>query len=392
MKIAWFDCFSGISGDMCLGALVDAGAPLEEIEKGLKKLKLKGYALRERKVVRAGITATKVDVVLGAVSKSQKAEVRKWREIQKIINESAIPEGIKKQGFAIFKALFAAEAKVHGKTISTTHLHELGCVDCLVDVFGTLIGLSVLDVGKIYASPVNVGSGRTKTSHGIFPVPAPATAELLKGIPCYASGPSFELTTPTGAAILTTLSSGFGDMPSMVNETIGTGAGSKDVQEQPNLLRIMIGEAYEKIPRGTVTVIETNIDDMNPQVYAYVMERLFERGALDVFMTQVIMKKSRPGTLLTVLCNAEKKNGLIGIILKETSTLGVRFYEAGRVTIKRDIKQVQTIYGRVRVKQSMLGDVLRIMPEYEDCRRIARENKVSLLHVLETAKRASLKK
>ena len=377
---------------MCLGALVDAGAPLEEIEKGLKKLKLKGYALRERKVVRAGITATKVDVVLGAVSKSQKAEVRKWREIQKIINESAIPEGIKKQGFAIFKALFAAEAKVHGKTISTTHLHELGCVDCLVDVFGTLIGLSVLDVGKIYASPVNVGSGRTKTSHGIFPVPAPATAELLKGIPCYASGPSFELTTPTGAAILTTLSSGFGDMPSMVNETIGTGAGSKDVQEQPNLLRIMIGEAYEKIPRGTVTVIETNIDDMNPQVYAYVMERLFERGALDVFMTQVIMKKSRPGTLLTVLCNAEKKNGLIGIILKETSTLGVRFYEAGRVTIKRDIKQVQTIYGRVRVKQSMLGDVLRIMPEYEDCRRIARENKVSLLHVLETAKRASLKK
>jgi len=392
LKIAWFDCFSGISGDMCLGALVDAGAPLEEIEKGLKKLKLKGYALRERKVVRAGITATKVDVVLGAVSKSQKAEVRKWREIQKIINESAIPEGIKKQGFAIFKALFAAEAKVHGKTISTTHLHELGCVDCLVDVFGTLIGLSVLDVGKIYASPVNVGSGRTKTSHGIFPVPAPATAELLKGIPCYASGPSFELTTPTGAAILTTLSSGFGDMPSMVNETIGTGAGSKDVQEQPNLLRIMIGEAYEKIPRGTVTVIETNIDDMNPQVYAYVMERLFERGALDVFMTQVIMKKSRPGTLLTVLCNAEKKNGLIGIILKETSTLGVRFYEAGRVTIKRDIKQVQTIYGRVRVKQSMLGDVLRIMPEYEDCRRIARENKVSLLHVLETAKRASLKK
>jgi pyridinium-3,5-bisthiocarboxylic acid mononucleotide nickel chelatase len=392
LKIAWFDCFSGISGDMCLGALVDAGAPLEEIEKGLKKLKLKGYALRERKVVRAGITATKVDVVLGAVSKSQKAEVRKWREIQKIINESAIPEGIKKQGFAIFKALFAAEAKVHGKTLSTTHLHELGCVDCLVDVFGTLIGLSVLDVGKIYASPVNVGSGRTKTSHGIFPVPAPATAELLMGIPCYASGPSFELTTPTGAAILTTLSSGFGDMPSMVNETIGTGAGSKDVQEQPNLLRIMIGEAYEKIPRGTVTVIETNIDDMNPQVYAYVMERLFERGALDVFMTQVIMKKSRPGTLLTVLCNAEKKNGLIGIILKETSTLGVRFYEAGRVTIKRDIKQVQTIYGRVRVKQSMLGDVLRIMPEYEDCRRIARENKVSLLQVLETAKRASLKK
>jgi len=386
MKIAYFDCFSGISGDMCLGALVDAGVPLKEIERGLRKLKLKGYALRERKVLRAGIAATKVDVVLKAASREQRAESKKWKDIQKIIKDSSLPENMKKQGLRVFRNLFEAEAKVHGSTIEKTHLHELGCVDCLVDIFGTLIGLSILGIEKVYASPVNLGSGSTKTSHGILPVPAPATAELLKGIPCYSSGPAFEMTTPTAAVLLKTLSSGFGSQPLFSSEMIGIGAGNKNPEGHPNILRIMVGEADDVNQDEAVTVIETNIDDMNPQVYAYVMERLFDAGALDVFLMQVIMKKTRPGIVLTVLCSAEKKNEIINILLKETTTIGVRFYDAGRITMKREIKQVQTKFGKIRVKQSALGSSIKVTPEYDDCKRIARNKRLSLLEVMENVR------
>jgi pyridinium-3,5-bisthiocarboxylic acid mononucleotide nickel chelatase len=381
MKIAYIDCFSGISGDMCLGALVDAGVPLKEIERGLKKLKLGVYRLTEQKVLRAGIAATKVDVVLKAASREQRAESKKWKDIQKIIKDSSLPEKIKKQGLQIFRNLFEAEAKVHGSTIEKTHLHELGCVDCLVDIFGTLIGLSILGIEKVYASPINLGSGSTQTSHGIMPVPAPATAELLKGIPCYSSGPAFEMTTPTGAVLLKTLSSGVGSMPLFSTEMIGIGAGNKDPEERPNILRVMVGEADDLIQDETITVIETNIDDMNPQVYEYVMERLFSAGALDVFLTQVIMKKTRPGVVITVLCSAEKKNEIINILLKETTTIGVRFYKTNRVIMKREIKQVQTKFGRVRVKRSTLGSSVRVTPEYEDCKMIAGNSGSSLLEV-----------
>lgn len=366
---------------MCLGALVDAGVQLREFEKGLKKLRLKGYALSEDKVLRGGLAATKVNVELTTRGKGQGA--RRWKDIQKIITDSTLPEPIKKQGLAVFRNLFEAEAKVHGSTLGKTHLHELGCVDCLVDIFGTLIGLSILGVEKVYSSSINLGSGSTTTSHGILPVPAPATAELLKGVPCYSSGPAFEMTTPTGAVILKTLSSGFGKMPLFAAEIIGIGAGNKDPEEHANMLRIMIGRAGDVAQDETVTVIETNIDDMNPQVYEYVMEQLFGAGALDVFLTQVIMKKSRPGVLLTVLCSAEKKNDLVSIILKETTTIGVRFYNAGRVTMKREIKQVQTIYGKINVKQSTLGRAVQTKPEYEDCKRIARHTGLPLLEVLD---------
>ena len=398
MKIAYFDCFSGISGDMCLGALVDAGVPLKELERGLKKLNLKGYRLREQKVLRAGIAATKVDVELTARGKGQspsatrlggKAEVRRWKDIQKIIKDSTLPETIKKKGLQVFRNLFDAEAKVHGSTIEKTHLHELGCVDCLVDIFGTLIGLSILGVEKVYASPVNLGSGSTKTSHGILPVPASATAELLRGIPCYSSGPAFEMTTPTGAVILKTLSSEFGSMPLFSSEIIGMGAGRKDPEKRPNVLRVMIGKEDESLHDETITVIEANIDDMNPQVYEYVMERLFEQGALDVFLTQVIMKKSRPGVLLTVLCNNGQRNEISETILKETTTIGVRFYETGRVTMKREIKQVKTRYGKLRLKQSVCGDIMRITPEYEDCKKAAKEQNVSLHDILSETQRAA---
>lgn len=373
---------------MCLGALVDAGVPLKEIERGLKKLKLKGYALHEKKVLRAGIAATKVDVELTA--SGGKAEVRRWKDIQKIIKESALPEKIHKQGLQVFRNLFEAEAMVHGSTINKTHLHELGCVDCLVDIFGTLIGLSVLKVEKVYASSINLGSGSTRTSHGIMPVPAPATAELLKGIPCYSSGPAFEMTTPTGAVLLKTLSTGFGSQPLFSSEVIGIGAGNKDPEERPNILRIMVGDTVDLIQDETVMVIETNIDDMNPQVYEYVMERLSEAGALDAYLTQVIMKKSRPGILLTVLCRAETKNDVINIILKETTTIGVRYYETDRVTMRRAIRQIQTRYGKVRVKQSAFGDILHSTPEYEDCKKAAKEQNVPLNDVIQETQRTAL--
>jgi len=385
MKIAWFDCFSGISGDMCLGALVDAGVPLKEIEKGLKALQLKGYRLTEKKVLRAGLSATKVDVVLS--SESGKSEARRWKDIRKTVKDSSLPGHIKEQGLRIFRSLFDAEAKVHGTTIGKTHLHELGCVDCLVDIFGVLLGLSYLGVEKVYASAINTGSGTVKTEHGVLPVPAPATAELLKGIPCYSYGPGFEMTTPTGAALIKTLSSGFGERPYFSADKIGLGAGGKDPECQPNLLRLMVGEGHKNMQNESVTVIETNIDDMNPQIYEYVMERLFSAGALDVFLTPVIMKKSRPGVLLSVLCSDDKRNSLIQIILEETTSIGIRFHEAGRVTMERKMNEVKTEYGRIKVKASSFGSASKSTPEYEDCKKIAKEKNIPLIKVIEAAKR-----
>ncbi len=389
MKTAYFDCFSGVSGDMCLGALVDAGVPLKEIERGLKKLKLAGYSIRQQKVLRCGIAATKVDVILKAGSGRKHPELRRWKDIQKIIGESSLTEKVRNQGLQIFRNLFEAEAKVHGSTINKTHLHELGSVDCLVDIFGTLIGLSMLGVEEVYSSPINLGGGSIMTSHGMLPVPAPATAELLKGIPTYSTGPEYEMTTPTGAVLLRTLSSGFGSQPLLSSETIGIGAGGRDPEERPNVLRIIVGGADCLIQDETVMVIETNIDDMNPQIYGYVMERLFEAGALDVFLTQVIMKKSRPGVLLTALCSPEKKDVIVRIILCETSTLGVRLSVASRVKMQRQIRKVSTSYGKVRLKTSTLGNSVKMTPEYEDCRMIARKTGLPLFEVMDTVRKAN---
>ncbi|HYQ47585.1 MAG TPA: nickel pincer cofactor biosynthesis protein LarC [Thermodesulfovibrionales bacterium] len=389
VKIAYIDCFSGISGDMFLGALIDAGVPLDYIENELKKLRLKGYTLREKKVLRAGLAATRVDVSVRAKGEGQKA--RGWREIRKIIHGAKLPEGIKKQGYAVFKNLFEAEAKVHGETINRVHLHELGSIDCLVDIFGTLIGMSFLGIETVYASPVNVGSGNTLTSHGTFPVPAPATAQILRGVPCHAKGPTFELTTPTGAVLVRTLASAFGAIPHFIPGAIGLGAGEADPDGWPNVLRIMVGEAYGDVTEEAVTVMETNIDDMNPQVYEYVMEKLFDRGALDVFLTPVIMKKSRPGVLLSVLCRADRKNELMDIIFRETTTIGVRFHDAGRVSMRREIKEVRTRYGKARIKISSFGGGgCRCMPEYDDCKRLAAESKVPLTDVMKEAAAAAL--
>jgi len=395
LKIAYFDCFSGISGDMCLGAIVDAGISIRELDKELKKIPVRGFKLVAGKVKRARIGATKVDVIQGAGSKEQRAKT--WKDIEKIIQGSSLSQEIKQKGLKIFKRIFEAEAKVHGETFDKVHLHELGAIDCIIDVFGTIIGLQILSIEKVYSSPVNLGSGFVKTEAEILPVPAPATAEILKNVPVYSKNIPFELTTPTGAAILKELSSGFGDIPLMDIERIGIGAGNRDFKDIPNVLRIFIGNLpsppLAKLGKGEflderVTVIETNIDDMNPQLYEYAMEQLFKSGALDVYLSQIIMKKGRPGIKLTVLCNEEQKEDLIKIVLKETSSIGLRSYETKRRVLQREIKTIDMEFGKVKVKLSKLGDkILKVAPEYEDCKRIAKKLNIPLIEVMEKIKK-----
>lgn len=387
--IAYFNCISGISGDMILGALVDAGVSFESFKKELSKLPVSGYELKARKVKRGGLRATKVDVILKKEVRSQKSEARRWKDVEKIIKTSKLSSDIKQRGLAIFKRLFEAEAKVHGEKIQDVHLHELGAVDCIVDIFGALIGLDLLGIDAIYSSPLNLGSGTIKTEHGILPVPAPATVRLLKGVPVYSSGVQFELTTPTGAVLISSLADEFGAMPDMQISKTGVGAGGNDFHGQPNVLTMIVGQRSEvrgQRSREIVIVIETNIDDMNPQVYEYVMERLFEAGALDVFLTQLIMKKGRPGIKLSVLCDENKKEKLIDIILNETTSIGVRFYHAERKVLQREIKSVSTKFGNLNVKVSYSGkEIKKAFPEYGDCRKAAKKYKAPLLEVMKRA-------
>lgn len=385
MVTAFFDCSAGISGDMCLGALVDAGVPVSRIEEGLSALPLKGYYLKARKVRRASIAATKVDVIV-AVSGTAHHNHRTWKEVEGIVDSSSLPAAIRRKGLKIFRRLFSAEGLVHGRAYNRTHLHELGAVDCMVDIFGTLIGLDFLGVGSVYASAVNLGSGFVATEHGRLPVPAPATAEILKGVPVYSSTVPFELTTPTGAAILREIADGYVQIPLMEISGIGYGAGQKNIKEIPNTLRIMLGESpgrsFSKGGRE-VSVLETNIDDLNPQVYEYVMERLFSAGALDVYLTPVIMKKGRPGVVLTVLCPEDKRDALAGIVFSETTTIGARHYPVSRLVLDREIREISTDLGRARIKIYRQTDgTISYSPEYEDCKRIARRHGMPLREVM----------
>jgi pyridinium-3,5-bisthiocarboxylic acid mononucleotide nickel chelatase len=388
MKIAYFDCFSGISGDMCLGAIVDSGISIKELERELKKIPVAGYKLTDRQVTRSHFVARKIDVIQD--SKSTYQGFKNWKDINKLINDSSLSDNLKQKGLNVFKRLFNAEAKVHGKSFNEVHLHELGALDCIVDIFGTVIGLNILDVEGVYSSPINLGSGIIKTQHGILPVPAPATAEILRNVPVYSSAVSSELTTPTGAAIIREISSGFGDIPLMEIEKIGTGAGSNNFKDIPNVLRIFIGNISTQEKESTddiITVIETNIDDMNPQIFEYVIERLYKAGALDVYLTHIMMKKGRPGVKMTILCHKEKKDQIINIILKETSTIGLRSYEARRKILKREIKKINTEFGKIRVKESRLGnEILKISPEYEDCKRISKKLNIPLIEIMKKIK------
>jgi pyridinium-3,5-bisthiocarboxylic acid mononucleotide nickel chelatase len=454
MRIAYLECFSGISGDMFLGALVDAGVPAALLEKTVVALNLSAR-LEISRVVRSGISATKVDVwvdgekdlpreefwekkeqhshshahshsdhehthehshqehphsVLAETRPEQVSEPhgdshshshshshgRGLTDIKAIITASSISESAKKTAIAIFEALGRAEAKIHNTSIESVHFHEVGAVDAMVDIICGAVGAEALGVDEIICSPLNVGGGSVKCAHGTIPVPAPATLELLADAPVYSSGVQVELVTPTGAAIVKTLASRFGTFPEMKIEKSGYGAGSRDFPGHPNVVRLTIGEASStslaaKVASDTITVLEANLDDLNPQVFGYVMDQLFEEGALDAFAVPVQMKKSRPGTLLTVLCKPEDANKLTQLIFTETTTIGLRRRNETRQTLARRWENVLTSWGEVRIKiASMNGTVTNYAPEYEDCRRIAAANHVPLKTVMQEAARAYL--
>jgi hypothetical protein len=377
---------------MCLGALLDAGLGLEQLKAEIGKLHLSHYDLQVKKVVKRGMGGSQALVLVD----SDHHHHRHLHHIEEIISASGLDDAVKQKSLEIFRRLAEAEAQVHQIPIDQIHFHEVGAMDAIIDVVGTVSGLACLGIEKVYCSPLHVGTGTVECAHGTLPVPAPATAELIKGTPVFSSGVEGELLTPTGAAILTTLSSGFGPLPAMTVERIGYGAGTSE-PAIPNLLRVIIGEVRDEVSgfeTERAAVIETNIDDMNPQVYDYLIEKMLNMGALDVFLSPVQMKKNRPGTLLSVICAPEMTEIFSNFILRETTTIGLRWRLDNRLKARRRIKELQTIYGPIRFKLAETGNgSLQAFPEYEDCKRVALEKKVPLLEVMEevraTAARSS---
>jgi pyridinium-3,5-bisthiocarboxylic acid mononucleotide nickel chelatase len=390
MKIAYFDCFSGISGDMTLGALADAGCNLAEMETHLRRLPVSGWRISSEKVVRRGFRATRVKV-----ESSDPQRHRSLSDILQLIERAGLPPAIAERASRIFRRLGEAEALVHGVPIEKVHFHEVGAVDAIVDIVGTAAGFEQVGVEEFFCSALNVGGGRVDTQHGNLPVPAPAAAELLRGAPTYSNGIQRELVTPTGAAIVATLASQFGPQPAMTVAAIGLGAGSAELPEQPNVLRLFVGETAARGADATVTgatldediiVLEANLDDMNPQVYGYFTQRALEAGALDVFSIPVQMKKNRPGQLVTVLCKPADREKLSDLLFRETTTLGLRQSNVKRRTLQRESIAVETSLGSIRMKIARLnGHILNVAPEYEDCRKVAAERGVPLKQVLAEA-------
>jgi len=382
MRICYLDAFSGLSGDMTVGALIDAGADATALFEILGALGT-GAQFSVDKTKRRGIEASKFRVTAG----DGKAH-RHLSHILKMIEAAALPQRAGERARQIFERLGAAEAKVHGVPVEKVHFHEVGAVDSICDIVGACVALELLAVEALYCSAVNVGSGTVSTEHGIMPVPAPATAELLIGRPVYSRGPAVELTTPTGAAIAATLATAFGPMPPMLIVATGYGAGDKDFAEHANVLRALIGETTNAAESTTISVIEANIDDSTPEVLGYAMERLMAAGALDVTIQPVLMKKNRAGQLLRVLSTPALQEAMAAILFAETSTFGLRIYPAERRVKARRISEVETDYGRVRIKISEDGS---FAPEYEDCRKLAEERAIPLRRVMEAASFAYLK-
>jgi uncharacterized protein (TIGR00299 family) protein len=384
-KIAYFDCFSGISGDMIIGALLDAGLDFKLFTAELEKLRLSGYEPKYRKVMKQNIASTKFDVMC-----SESAPLRHLSDLIRIVDDSGLDAETVGKAKEVFLTIAKAEAKIHNQPLTKVHFHEIGAIDTIVDVVGSLVGLKLLGVERVYASKVNVGTGFVEFSHGKFPVPAPATAEILRNVPTYATETNAEVITPTGASIITTLAEEFTPMPQMVTEAIGYGAGSHDLP-QPNVLRVFIGDLVESRNSAmeTICVLETNIDDMNPQVYGHVMVRLFDEGALDVYVGNVQMKKGRPGNTLTVLCEPASEAKVTKLIFEETTSLGVRRRLEERTVLRREVKQVDSKFGPISVKVSSLdGKILNATPEYDQCRQAAKENKVPLKEIYREVTRA----
>jgi uncharacterized protein (TIGR00299 family) protein len=379
--IAYFDCFAGVSGDMILGALVDVGLDLDALRSGLDGLDLPGeFTLEARKVQKHGIAATKVDVA------AQEGHVhRHLGDILAILEKSALtPETAKRAG-AIFQTLAEAEAHVHGTTPENVHFHEVGGVDAIVDIVGAVIGLDLLGVTAIHASALTVGTGVTQSAHGRIPIPVPAVVAMCKGVPLRRTTIARELVTPTGAAIITSLATSVGEPMTLTPVSTGYGAGTRDLDEVPNLLRVDLAQADAPAARDRVAVLEATIDDMSPEAFGYLTERILDQKARDVYLTPVYMKKGRPGTQITVLCDEADAERLGQVLLAESTTLGYRQTIADRVILPRREETVDTPYGPVRVKWTEVNGRERRAPEYEDCARIAREQSVPLLEVYRSA-------
>ena len=397
-----FDCFSGVSGDMILGALVDAGLPVEALTRGLGGLALKGYELRTRRVMRGGLRATKVDVVVRRALPSPLS----LSQIRRLIGDSGLSRDVKQRSQAVFERLGSAESVAHGVSINKVRFHEVAALDSLVDVIGGVLGCTLLGANRVTASAVNLGSGFVDSEHGRLPVPGPAVAALAKGIPVYSAGPERELTTPTGLALLGSLCEEFGGMPMLQPRAVGYGAGSADTRGWPNVLRVFVGDSaiirgavaeagrpgthLESTDRADVVIqIETNLDDLQPQAYETVIDRLFACGALDVTLTPVIMKRGRPGIILGVLASRGKAEAAANVILRETTALGVRMHEVSRRVLPRRFETVRIPAGELRVK---VADVepgkIKAAPEYSDCKRLSDQTGQPVREIMEEAMRA----
>jgi len=385
MRTLYFDCFAGASGDMILGAAVGAGVDAKALREQLSLLNIEGFSLDFETVDKSGLSAT-----LARVHTVHEHKHRHLSDIEKIISNSQLAPGVKQRSIAVFTRLAEAEAHVHNEPIERVHFHEVGALDAIVDVVGAAICFELLNIERFVCSPLHVGSGTVEMSHGRFPVPPPAVAELLKGVPYYSTDIKGELVTPTGAAIITTLCSEYGPMPLMKAQQTGYGAGARDYEKFPNALRVIVGEtAPTRNPEEQLLMIETNIDDASPQIIGHVMDRAFALGARDCYFTPVQMKKNRPGVLLSILCDRDLKEAVMEMLFNETTTLGVRSYEVARRALERRMVTVQTAYGPIDVKVGNLnGRVVNVMPEFDQCREAASRAGVALKEVEEAARLA----
>ena len=387
MKTLYFDCFAGASGDMILGAMVAAGVDPNYLREQLSLLHVDGFSIEFETVDRSGLSAT-----YARVETAHEHKHRHLADIKQIIEASALPDYVKVLSVQIFTRLAEAESRVHNEPIEHVHFHEVGALDAIVDVVGAAICFDYLDIEQFVCSPLHVGSGMVQMAHGRFPIPPPAVAELLKGVPFYATDIKGELLTPTGAAIITTVCNKYGPIPEMTTESIGYGAGTREYQDFPNVLRVLLGETEGHATDERLWMLETNLDDASPQIIGHVMDRVLDLGALDCFLTPVQMKKNRPGVLLSVLCGPDEKEAVMKLLFMETTTLGVRSYEVSRRALQRSVVRVETQYGAIDVKVGHLdGRVVNEMPEFDQCREAAAKANVPL-KVVEDAARVALAK
>ncbi len=378
MKIAYFDTIAGVSGDMTLGAFISAGLPIDELRAEIAKLRLEGVELEASHLQRNGITAVKLDVVIS----SKQTHHRHLKDIYKIIDDSALSTRVKDDAKKIFMEVAKAEAKVHNSTIEKIHFHEVGALDSIVDIVGAAVCFEKFGIEAVYSSPVKLGSGGfVATEHGRLPLPGPATSEILKNYPTVLTEIPYELTTPTGAAIIKAMSRGVLSTEQLKIEHIGYGAGTREIPQVPNLLRIMIAELPQAYDTDELVMIETNIDDMNPEIYPYVLEKLLAAGANDAYLVPIIMKKGRPGVLLSTLAARSKMDDVLQVIFAQTTTIGVRILPTERRKLQRETREVQTKLGSVKVKVIILDGKERLVPEYEECKRLAEAYKMPLVEV-----------